>query len=100
MKKAKKKKQKLTPEERRRRLRQHRHEREIRTIFTAAGATRVPQMSKKQITFRGTSSDVDDLFLYENIFFFLEFSTGSDISGHLKKKYVLYQKINAAPDEF
>lgn len=99
-KKRKKKNLKLSPAERKLLREQKRHVREIRNIFTAAGFSRVSELCKKQITFKGTASDIDDFFVYENLFVFVECSLSSDISTHLKKKYVLYQKINSSPVEF
>lgn len=99
-KKKKKKKARLSPAERKLLQEQHRHARDIRNVFAAAGFSRVPDLCKKQITFKGTTSDIDDFFIYENLFVFVEYSLSSDVSSHLKKKYVLYQKINASPVEF
>ena len=76
------------------------HPREIRGIFRTAGFSRVAELSKKQFTFKGTTSDIDDFFVYENLFVFVECSLTTDISTHLKRKYVLYQKINSSPVDF
>jgi DGQHR domain-containing protein len=50
-------------------------------------------LASREITFKSSKSDVDDLFVYENIFVFVEYTITSEITKHLKKKYVLYQKI-------
>jgi|SRR5580693_5658831 DGQHR domain-containing protein len=98
--KKKKKKPKLDPTEQKRVRAQRQHAREIRKVFTGIGFSRVPEICNKEITFKGTTSDIDDFFVYENIFVFIERSLSADVSAHLKKKYVLYQKINSAPVEF
>jgi DGQHR domain-containing protein len=98
--KRKKKRTTRSPEERKRLLAQRKHAREIRSIFTTAGFSRVAELSKRQFTFKGTTSDIDDFFVYENLFVFVECSLATDISTHLKKKYVLYQKINSSPIDF
>lgn len=98
--KRRKKKPKLNPAERKRLRAQRQHAREIRDIFTTAGFLRVPEVCKTEITFKGTTSDIDDFFMYENLLVFVECSLASDISTHLKKKYILYQKINSSPVDF
>jgi DGQHR domain-containing protein len=101
MKKPKKPKaKKLSADERKKLAAQRRHIRQIRSIFSEMGFNRIESLAGKQVVFKGTESDIDDMFTYENIFVFVEYTTGSDISGHLKKKYVLYKKIIEAPNDF
>jgi hypothetical protein len=77
------------------------HFREIRSIFSSTGFTRVPSASDKQFTYRGTTSDFDDVFIYENVIVIAECTTLKEkISDHLKKKKVLYDKIKADPSSF
>ena len=54
----------------------------------------LPRLTKRS-TYQGTKSDFDDVFIRENIIVVSECTVlTSDISGHLKKKKVLYDKIN------
>lgn len=77
------------------------HIREIRSIFGSTGFTRVPGLSDKEFTYKGTTSDFDDVFVYENVIVVAEYTVLSDkISEHLKKKKVLYDKIRAEPTAF
>jgi DGQHR domain-containing protein len=70
------------------------HFREVRSVFSTCGFKRVPGASDKEFTFQGTTSDLDDIFVFENIIALVECTTSqNDISGHLKKKKVLYDKI-------
>jgi DGQHR domain-containing protein len=72
------------------------HFREIRSIFSSTGFTRVPSASDKEFTYRGTTSDFDDVFIYENVIVIAECTTLKEkISDHLKKKKVLYDKIKS-----
>jgi DGQHR domain-containing protein len=77
------------------------HFREVRSIFSTCGFQRIPGASDKEFTFQGTTSDLDDIFVYENIIVLSECTTTqNDISGHLKKKKVLYDKILKSPSDF
>jgi DGQHR domain-containing protein len=77
------------------------HFREIRSIFSTTGFIRVPSASDKEFTYLGTTSDFDDVFVYENVIVIAECTTLKEkISEHLKKKKVLYDKIKADPVSF
>ncbi|MET3838124.1 DGQHR domain-containing protein [Bradyrhizobium sp. OAE829] len=94
-KKKKKKKVKLSAAEREQRRLKQTHFREVRSIFTTCEFERVPSASDKEIEYQGTKSDFDDIFLLENIVIVSECTVlTSGISDHLKKKKVLYDKIN------
>lgn len=94
-KKKKKTKQKLSPTEKLQLRIKRTHFREIRSIFSTCGFVRIPSASDKEFTFNGTTSDFDDVFIRENIIVLTECTVHktSEISGHLKKKKVLYDKI-------
>lgn len=90
----KKKKKKLSAVEKAQDRIKRTHFREVRSIFSTCGFKRIPSASDKEFTFEGTTSDLDDVFIYENIIVLSECTTTqNDISGHLKKKKVLYDKI-------
>lgn len=96
-KKKAKKKTKLTPEQKTQNLAlkaQKDHIKEIRSVFTKGGFSRVLGMSKN-ITFMGVPCEVDDVFVYENIILIGEYThiKSSEVSGHLKKKSVFFSKI-------
>jgi hypothetical protein len=95
--KKRKKKKKLGEQDRIKRM----HFREVRSIFSTCAFKRIPGASDKEFTFDGTTSDLDDVFVYENIVVLSECTTAqNDISGHLKKKKVLYDKIFKDPPAF
>lgn len=94
-KKSGKKRKVLSPEEKATRSLQRRHKNEIRATFTAAGFSRVDGAADKQFTFDGVTSDFDDVFVLENIIVLAEYTITkeSEISAHIKPKYILYEKI-------
>src|SRR3954452_7428610 len=94
-KKPAKKKKVLSQEEKARRSLQRRHKNEIRATFAAAGFQRVEAAADKQFTFEGVTSDFDDIFILENVIVLAEYTITkeSEISAHLKPKYILYEKI-------
>jgi len=74
---------------------------EVRSIFKNCGFLRVHGVSNHEITFEGTTSEFDDIYLFENIIVVCELTTQKeDLSGHVKKKKVVYDKINADPGIF
>jgi hypothetical protein len=97
----KKKKPKLSPEEQKKLKAQRAHINDARSIFKLVGFKRVPGAAKTEITYQGTTSDLDDLFVFENLVVLVEYTTKQDdLSGHLKKKKVLYDKIQKDASSF
>lgn len=94
-KKKKKGKKKLSPTERVQRKIKSTHFREVRSIFSTCGFRRMPSASDKEFTYDGTTSDLDDVLIHENVIVLTECTVhqSSELSGHLKKKKVLYDKI-------
>jgi DGQHR domain-containing protein len=94
-KKKKKTKAKSSPAEKLQRQIKQTHFREVRSIFNICGFKRVPSASDKAFTYDGTTSDFDDVLIRENVIVLSECTVhqSSELSGHLKKKKVLYDKI-------
>ncbi|MGV1864305.1 MULTISPECIES: DGQHR domain-containing protein [unclassified Rhizobium] len=90
------KKKKLSPEE----IKQSRIKREhiklVKNSFRAVGFSNIPTASDKEFTFDGVTSDFDDVYVHENLIVLVEYtiSQESDVSAHLKKKKMVYDKIN------
>jgi DGQHR domain-containing protein len=99
MAKAKKKKKKAkakgSPAEKLQRRIKQTHFREVRSIFNICGFKRLPSVSDKEFTYEGTTSDFDDVLIRENVIVLSECTVhqSGELSGHLKKKKVLYDKI-------
>jgi DGQHR domain-containing protein len=100
-KRKRKKRIKLTPAQKLADRIKRDHFRDIRSIFWSTGFSRVSGASDKEFTYEGTTSDFDDIFIYENVVVITECTTLKEkISEHLKKKKVLYDKIAANPISF
>lgn len=99
---AKKTKKKLTPEEKRKRARDQAFKSQIRSIFKKSGFERIPEVSDKEFTFKGTTSDFDDAFVYENLIVLCEYTLSNEAGTgeHFKNKVHLYKKIKDNPKEF
>lgn len=72
------------------------HFREVRSIFATCGFERIPSASDKEFTYDGTTSDFDDVLIRDNVIVLSECTVhqSGELSGHLKKKKVLYDKIS------
>lgn len=99
---AKKAKAKKSPEELKREKIQRDHVRLVRTLLKGAGFSQTQNISDKEFTYQGTTSDFDDVFVWKNVIVLIEYTiTPSEkLSEHLKKKKVLYDKIVADPGAF
>jgi DGQHR domain-containing protein len=100
--KKRKARRKLSAEEKRARKIQRDHKKEIRSIFSALCFERIETASDREFTFQETKSDVDDIFVYENLVVVAEYTTAkeSNISGHLKYKRTIFTKISNDPRSF
>ncbi|NHZ47477.1 DGQHR domain-containing protein [Nitratidesulfovibrio liaohensis] len=96
MKKQKNKKRKLTHEEKEQRLQQ----KEVYNILTSMGFRRAPKVDGKEFTYSGRTSEIDDIFFYENVILIVEYTLSSDPGGHLKDKVHIYQRILSDPPVF
>ncbi len=74
----------------------------IQKIFSEAGFTHLTDASDKEFNFQGQSTDLDDIFVYENIVVLAEYTTAksSNVSAHLKNKKLPFDKILANPASF
>ena len=89
----KKGKKKLSDQEKEQKREQDQQAREIRTLMTNIGFSRVPGIDGKHFTYDSRESEIDDIFYYENIFVLTEYTIG-DPGIHLKEKKIIYDKIN------
>ena len=76
--------------------------RQVRSIFSKSGFTRIPDISDKAFTYEGTTSDFDDAFVYENLVVLCEYTLGNEANTgqHFKNKVHLYSKICDEPKQF
>lgn len=90
-KKSKSKRRKLSPGEIATRKEQRDQKKEIRDLLKRIGFTRLVGIEGKEFVFDGRTSELDDLFVCENIILLAEYTIGEP---HLLKKSILYDKIN------
>lgn len=90
-KKNNKRKKKLSPEEIASRKAQRDQKKEIRDLMKRIGFTRLAEIDGKEFVFDGRTSELDDLFVCENLIILTEYTIGEP---HLLKKSILYNKIN------
>jgi DGQHR domain-containing protein len=96
------KKKVLSAEERKLLKVQTAHRKLVQAIFKHSGFSRVASLSDKEFSYLGTTCDFDDVFVFENVVVLAEYTVSqeSNVSGHLKKKKILYDKINQKPSDF
>jgi DGQHR domain-containing protein len=93
-KKSKKKKalKKLSPEEKIKLKEQRDQKKEIATVLNNIGFTRIPSIDGKEVIYNGRTTEMDDIYIYENIVLITEYTIG-DPGAHLLKKKIFYDKI-------
>ncbi len=87
--KKKKVRKKLSPQEKEQRGQRN----EISTILKNIGFTRLSYIDGKHFMFDGRSSEMDDIFVNQNVILITEYTIGSP-GEHLMKKNYFYNKIN------
>lgn len=90
----KKSKKKLSPEEKARRKEQRDQEKEIRNILRNIGFERLNNIDGKEFKYDDRTSEMDDIFVLENIVLITEYTIGNP-GDHLLKKSIFYNKINS-----
>ena len=88
---SKKKRKVLSQEERLRRKEQRDQKKEIRDIMSRIGFTRLNGIDGKEFVYDGRTSELDDIFICENIILLTEYTIGEP---HILKKKIIYDKIN------
>lgn len=90
-KRVKKGKKRLSPEEKAFKKEQREQKKEIRDIMKRIGFSRLLGIDGREFIYDGRTSELDDLFVCENVIVLTEYTIGDP---HLLKKSVLYNKIN------
>lgn len=94
-----KRKPKLTPEQKL----QRKQKNEIRTILNNIGFVRITGIEGKQFIYNhgdfSRKSELDDLFILENVILFVEYTVGH-YESHLAKKNLLYREVFNSPQDF
>ncbi|MDA3840220.1 MAG: DGQHR domain-containing protein [Patescibacteria group bacterium] len=93
------KRKKLSPQEKAQRLEQRNQKKEIRTIMKNMGFNRLSYIDGKHFIYNERRSEMDDIFINENIILITEYTIG-DPGTHLLKKKIFYDKITEDKREF
>lgn len=97
---SKKKVKKLTPEQKNQNKLKRTQENEIRTIFKNLGFIRLPNIDGKEICYKDRKSEMDDIFICENVILITEYTISENPGNHIKNKTLIYNKILENEREF
>lgn len=87
-------KKRLSPEEKAQIKEQKSQRTEITNILKNIGFSRIPYIDGKHFQYDGRTTEMDDIFVYENTVLIVEYTIGNP-GDHLLKKNYFYSKINA-----
>lgn len=74
---------------------------EVRSTLMRMGFHRITGVEGKHFTYvNGKRSELDDVFILENVFLIVEYTIGAKYKEHLAKKNLLYQGIFEEPESF
>lgn len=78
------------------------HRSNVRGVFTKAGFDRMSGIADKQFNFDNQQTDVDDIFVYENVVIIAEYTCAKTdrVGAHLKNKKIIFDKILGKPLKF
>lgn len=91
--KTRKKKKKLSPEEKAQNLLKRTQENEIRNIFKNLGFNRIANIDGKEIKYKERTSEMDDIFVCENVILLTEYTIAKNPGDHIKNKTIFYNKV-------
>lgn len=89
--KKKKKKSRLSEAEKAKKKAQRAHRTEIRTIFSRVGFQRILGAADLEIEIGNVKTDIDDVFVLENIVVVCEYTTTQSVGDHLKGKKAAFE---------
>lgn len=92
-------KQEKKEKERKKREKQN-HISSIRRIMANMGFERLTDISGHNFIYEGRTSELDDVFVLENIVLLVEYTTEKNPGDHLLKKDHFYQRVNGNPKMF
>lgn len=90
----KKTKKKLSVQEKARIKEQKVQQKEITNILKNIGFSKLPYIDGREFQYDGRTTEIDDIFVYENVILIVEYTIGAP-GEHLLKKNYFYDKVNA-----
>lgn len=91
-----KKKRRLTDDE----IRQNRQMRSFRAFMQNIGFTRIESLESYETSFLDMKTDIDDMFVFQNLYLLTEYTVAQDVSTHFAKKLGFYQKMLPLQTDF
>lgn len=86
----------LTEEE----LQRRGHIKDVRTTMANIGFHRINGIDSNNFVYKSRESELDDIFVYENLILLAEYTSVQDVSTHLLKKKVFYDLVNNSHRDF
>lgn len=74
-------------------IRQKRQMRSFRAFMQNIGFTRIESLESYKTNFLDMETDIDDMFVFENLYLMTEYTVIQDVSPHFAKKLGFYQKM-------
>ena len=84
----------LTLEQKRKNREKSDHQKMVRTALVNIGFERVAGVAGVNFVYDGRGTELDDIFVLENVILLVEYTTEQKPTDHLLKKSIVYDKIN------
>lgn len=78
---------------------QRNQKKEIRDVFLNLGFERLMGVDGKNFEYKDRPTEIDDIFVYENVIIIAEYTTGKP-HDHLMKKNYFYERVNESHSDF
>jgi DGQHR domain-containing protein len=75
-------------------------QRELRNIMTNMGFSRPPSVDGTQFVYESRSSEIDDIFIQENVILITEYTIADPPTSHITNKKLFYDLVNTNPTKF
>lgn len=76
------------------------HMKDIRLTMSNIGFTRIKGIEDNHFFFKDRKTELDDIFVYQNLIIVAEYTSSNTPSDHLLKKKVIYDLINESHRDF
>lgn len=79
---------------------QRSHKKDIRLTMSNIGFDRIKGIEDNHFFFKDRKTELDDIYVYQNLIILAEYTTSNKPSDHLLKKKVIYDLINKSHRDF
>lgn len=81
-------------------LQKRSHIKDIRTTMDNIGFHRIEGIEGHHFVYKSRKSELDDIFIYENLMLIVEYTSAKNVSEHLLGKKIIYDLINESHRDF